>query len=276
MGKPVKALVVDDEAWIRALLRNMVDWKGLGIALAGEAETAGEALALCAACRPDILVTDIRMPGMDGLELIAAARKVLPDLQAVIVSGYDDFQYAQQAIREKVLDYVLKPIGKAAIESVLSAAAAAVRKRRCSEEEARSQRSKLRKLEAALLDADSPPDRDGQGLDLRIARARAYVAEHCAENPTLDRAAEIACMNRTYFSETFKRETGQGYGEFLRELRLERGRKLLETTDLTVREVASSLSFPDPAYFARAFRRSYGEAPDAYRSRVRPMRGVPH
>lgn len=264
MGRTVTLLVVDDEAWVRSLVKDMVDWDRVGVSPAAEAATAAEALELCRKKAPDILLTDIRMPGMDGLELIARAREIAGELEAIVVSGYDEFSYARQALREGALDYLLKPIGKAALEAALEKAADAVRRRRAERDRLKAESDKAKKLEAALIGRSlgaQPAGAEKAVGDPRILRVRDYLLAHCDENPTLERAAEIACMNRTYFSETFKRELGQGYGEFLRGLRLERAKTLLETSDLCVKAAAAAAGFPDPVYFARAFRSRYGAAP---------------
>jgi two-component system response regulator YesN len=106
----LKVLVVDDEPLMRKGIVSKIDWQALGLECAGEATDSFDALEQIRRLKPDILITDIRMPEMDGLELIERAQQLEPSLQFIIVSGYDDFQYARRAIRFGVSDYLLKPV----------------------------------------------------------------------------------------------------------------------------------------------------------------------
>lgn len=115
-----KVLLVDDEVFVRKGLRNLIDWEALGYSVAGEAENGEEALAAITETDPDLVITDIRMPVLDGLELIRCVKeegKRNPTF--IIVSGYHDFKYAQQALRYGVHDYVLKPIDEVELENTL-------------------------------------------------------------------------------------------------------------------------------------------------------------
>lgn len=116
----LNVLLVDDEMFVRKGLAALIDWGALGYAVTGEAENGEEALAMIGELKPDLVITDIRMPVMDGLELIRNVRqqyKVSPCF--IIVSGYHDFKYAQQALRYGVQDYVLKPIDEVELQDTL-------------------------------------------------------------------------------------------------------------------------------------------------------------
>lgn len=104
----MKIMIVDDEVIIRTGLARVIKWEELGLTLLEPAASAEEALARIGEERPDIVMTDIRMTGKTGLQLAEEARRLLPELEVIILSGYDDFAYAQQAIRQEVSDYLLK------------------------------------------------------------------------------------------------------------------------------------------------------------------------
>ena len=116
----LKVVIADDEARILSLIRLLPDWDALGMEVAGTAGNGLEALALIERERPDILITDIRMPGCQGLELIERARRAVPDIEIIIISGYAHFEYAQTAIKLGVGDYLLKPIKKDELTSTLA------------------------------------------------------------------------------------------------------------------------------------------------------------
>lgn len=116
----VKLMIVDDEANIRKGLREYISWDAWGIELAAEAENAETALRIAAQVRPDILLTDIRMGRMDGLELTRRLKEMFPDLRVILLSGYSDIQYLQTALSMKASEYLLKPAGAdKIIEAVL-------------------------------------------------------------------------------------------------------------------------------------------------------------
>ena len=106
----LKTFLVEDEVVIREMIKKMIPWEQYGFELAGEASDGEMALPLILKSKPDLLITDIKMPFMDGLTLCKLVKKELPGIKIVILSGYDDFNYAKQAINIGVEDYLLKPI----------------------------------------------------------------------------------------------------------------------------------------------------------------------
>lgn len=111
----LKIFLVEDEVIVRETIKRMIPWENLGFELVGEAADGEMALPLLIRQQPDLLITDIKMPFMDGLTLARLAKKEVPGLKVVILSGYDDFNYAKQAINIGVEDYLLKPITKNAL-----------------------------------------------------------------------------------------------------------------------------------------------------------------
>ena len=116
----LKIFLAEDEVVVRATIKRMIPWEELGFELVGEAADGEMALPLLIRQQPDLLITDIKMPFMDGLTLARLAKKEIPGLKVVILSGYDDFNYAKQAIGIGVEDYLLKPITKNALIERLS------------------------------------------------------------------------------------------------------------------------------------------------------------
>lgn len=114
-----RVLLVDDEEELRFGIRRKIPWEELGFTLAGEAENGREALELAEQIQPDVVLTDIKMPFMDGLELCRRLRKQFPAVKLLIFSGFDDFEYARQAIGANVFEYILKPINAQELSQVL-------------------------------------------------------------------------------------------------------------------------------------------------------------
>ena len=115
----IKVFLIEDEIVIREALERMIPWKEYGFELVGKAKDGEIALPMIRKSKPDVLITDIKMPFMDGLTLSSIVKKEFPNIRIVIVSGYDDFEYARKAIAIGVDDYLLKPIARADFEKVL-------------------------------------------------------------------------------------------------------------------------------------------------------------
>ena len=122
----LKVLLVEDENLIRRGLQYKMDWTEVNCVVVGEAATGQEGLTQIKALRPDIVITDIRMPDMDGLEMLREGRAVCP-FHAIIISGYGEFDYAQQAIRLGVAEYLLKPVDVNELKNCLRRIAASLR-----------------------------------------------------------------------------------------------------------------------------------------------------
>lgn len=103
-------VIADDEAELRQALIRRINWKEIGFEVVGEAENGAEALELVEKLEPDLLLTDVRMPFMSGIELARAVREIRPNIQIAFLSGFDDFTYAQQAIQYNIISYILKPV----------------------------------------------------------------------------------------------------------------------------------------------------------------------
>lgn len=116
----IKVLIVDDESWTRDIIKAFGEWEQLGMEIVGEAEDGQEALRKTEELQPDIIITDMRMPGTDGVQLLQLLQEQYPQIKTIVISGYDDFQYAKHALRYKAMDYLLKPVDPKELDSALS------------------------------------------------------------------------------------------------------------------------------------------------------------
>ncbi|WP_434749106.1 response regulator transcription factor [Paenibacillus amylolyticus] len=115
-----KVLLVDDEPWNRDILRNLGDWDELGIIVCGEAENGEQAIQMVKELQPHLIITDMRMPGLDGVALLQTLSSQYPEIKVVVVSGYDDFNYAKHALRYRAADYLLKPVNPDELNATLA------------------------------------------------------------------------------------------------------------------------------------------------------------
>ena len=126
----IKVFLVEDEPIIRKGIRDNIDWAANGFQFVGEGGDGEYAYPLILETEPDILVTDVKMPFMDGLELSRLVKKALPDIKIVILSGYNEFDYAKEAIKMGISDYILKPVTSAALVEALKRVADTIREER--------------------------------------------------------------------------------------------------------------------------------------------------
>ena len=130
-----RILLADDEEEVRKAIIRKIDWESLGFLVAGDADNGEEALEKIEQLKPDVIMTDIRMPYMDGLTLAARVRQKYPSIKILIFSGYDDFEYAKEAIKLNVTEYILKPVNGQELTKILA------RVRDCLDEEIEQRRN---------------------------------------------------------------------------------------------------------------------------------------
>jgi len=240
-------VVAEDEPMIRDNLARRIPAAHGGFVVAGTAHNGVAALELVEELSPDLVVTDIRMPVMDGLALIARCRHNHPQVSAIIVSGYGDFHYARTALRYGVQDYLLKPVENADLSAALS------------------------RVWLCLAKADEdfasgpPPDCDARG-DL-AAQAAGLLKESYRDRISIAELSERFRVNPAYLARAFKESFGVSPSRYAVDLRMAAARKLLEREPgLEVKEVAAGLGYSDQCYFSRAFKRIVGQSPQEYRA----------
>lgn len=150
----LSVLIADDEYWIRESLRTALDWPAYGMSFLEPASDGEEALATLKSQKVDILITDINMPYLSGVELIRQAQSVSPQTAILVLSGYSDYEYVRQALLAGALDYLLKPISKASLLEALDKAIEEVLKRQREERDRTELQKKLSAAASAMIDRD--------------------------------------------------------------------------------------------------------------------------
>jgi two-component system response regulator YesN len=245
-------MIVDDEFNIRDGLVNAVPWQTIGVEVVAEARDGVEALEQARRHRPDLVVTDISMDEMDGLEFAAALLAERPKTKILILSGFGEFSYAQRALQLRVSAYLLKPVTP---EDLLEQVAKAVKALEDEREQARR-----------LGELPTEPAADAVGGRAVIRRAREYLEAFYSDHETsLESLAEHLGLTPAYLSKLFKAETGRNYSEELTELRIQRAKELLTNTNWRTSEIGLKVGYTNPQYFATAFRKSTGRSPSEFR-----------
>lgn len=261
-------VVIDDERWIRKLIVKLLPKDSFPIEVVGEAEDGEAGAALVRRLKPHIVITDIRMPVLSGLELIERLKEIDSRSEIIIVSGYDNFEYARKAIQFGVRDYLLKPVEEAELRKAIGRAIKNIDTGRRSSGEKASMERIIKKL---TTEPAKPGEGDfGSVRSDKIRAALAYIHGHFTEQICLDSICDHVLINPSYFSELFKKEVGRGFNQYLVGLRLERAKELLAgNPDLSIAEIARMLGFLDPNYFSRLFRKQVGRTAQEYRAAAR-------
>ena len=248
----IRVVIADDEPKVGLLIKNLIDWESMGMVVAGVARNGLEALDLVKTEIPGILITDIRMPGHDGLELIKLAKEINSALEIIIISGYRHFDYARTAIKFGVSDYILKPVNQNQLTATLTALREKF-ERAAGTDFARANR------------AENSPDAAAQNEGWPIRKAKSFIRENYARPITLDEVSRAVGFNPSYFSWLFKKETGRNYLDFVAELRLNKAKELLRETQASVAEICEAVGYADVKRFSRAFRKLAGIGPREFR-----------
>ena len=246
MGE-LKAIVADDEENVRYLLIDLIKSFHLGIQVVAQAGGGEEAMKLCQSLKPDILISDIRMPGCDGIRLLEALNKKNLEIACIFVSAYTDFEYAKAAIKNGARGYILKPVQPDEMYNLLKSVKIQWLQKQKHRQKVRRMEKEIRKLKAEVISSEMPVDE---------------FLYH--EDISLEFVSEVIFLNKNYFSELFKKETGKSFVQYLTEYRLEKAKLLLSIDGLKGSEVADMTGFQNDSYFITVFKKYEGCTPKDY------------
>lgn len=244
-----RVVLVDDERLIVRGLSSVVPWAEFGCEVAGTAYDGLGGLEMIRSLKPDIVLTDIRMPNMDGLTMLAAIHSEYPRIQTAVLTAYRDFDYARKALTLGVCRYLLKPSDLDELKEAV--------------------RVMVSRLDAASARKEEPPEEEtvrAAGNHL-VRAALVYMKEHCSEQHlSLGEVADHVYVSQWHLSKLLNRETGQSFFDLLGSLRISRAKELLADPSKRVLDVAEATGFSDVAHFSRSFKRFAGCTPGEYRN----------
>ena len=240
-----KALIIDDEKPVRIAISKLGKWSHFQIEPPLMASNGKEALTIMREIHPDLVFVDMSMPIMDGIAFLKTASAEFPGSRFIIISGYDDFSYAQQAIRYGVMDYLLKPI----IETDLNTAI---------------QRA-VESLCPGFTPADARKEETNLDSDTVTTIIHDYIDKHYSSNIKISQFADKYFFSKEYLTRQFKARYHCGIYEYVLQVRMERARELLLNPEIKIQEIAQRVGYADNNYFSKAFRTYYGISPTAFR-----------
>jgi two-component system response regulator YesN len=242
-----KVGLIDDEAIIVEGLKKVVDWAGFGCRVVATASCAAEGAEAIRLHAPDIVFTDIRMPDTDGMTMMAGLKSEFPDMQITVLTGYRDFEYAQEAVRLGVTRLLLKPSRMDEINEAM-----------------RTMVENLRVREGGQAQPESD---GGQSANSFIVRqAMAYIDEKYREKLTLQEIAEHCYVSQWHLSKRLNRHTGKSFYDLLNLARIRAAKRLLADPGLKIGDICELVGYADTGHFSRVFKKLEGVSANEYRN----------
>ena len=236
-----KVVIVDDEPIIVEGLSRLLPWEKYGCEVVGTAYNGNEGLEMIRKEKPDVLFSDIAMPGMEGLTMIAALKSEFPEMQISILTGYRDFDFCQRALRLGVVRFLLKPSNMEELEEALR-----IMTERCGRQEETAQTE------------------NASGFIVR--NALAYMEEHYQEKLTLNKVADQIYVSQWHLSKLLNKQEGKNFSEILNQIRINKAKELLKDPALRIADIAEMVGFVEVAHFSRVFKKVAGVSANEYRN----------
>ena len=243
-----RVLLIDDENIIVEGLRRVVRWADYNCQVVGTACDAEEGAKLIRALHPHILFTDIRMPGRDGLSMVAALRSEYPDMQVAILTGYRDFAYAQEAIRLGVTRFLLKPSKMEEIKEALMVMTQRLDKQSTIQEE---------------------EEQSQTASSFIVNQALSFMEKNYSQKLTLQAVADCCYVSQWHLSKLLNRYAEKSFYDILNAIRIQKAKELLADPKLKIGEIGEMVGYADTAHFARTFKKLEGMSANEYRNTIR-------
>lgn len=264
-----KILIIDDEEIIREGLIKTIQWEEVSCVVVGEAEDGDEGMCLIDSLKPDIVLTDIRMPGIDGLTMISKIRERKHDCKIIILTGYREFEYAQEAVHLGAFRFLLKPVRTEELLSSIHQAIEEIRYKKSLDEEFSHMRKKVRKY-YGINETQLAPEEKSASVDNTsyiINAVLTYLRDNYSSDIDLKTLAEKLYVSTWHLSKLLKKETGSTFIDLLNTIRIEEAKKQLRNPRYKVYEIAEAVGFSDVPYFTKLFKKLTGITPMEYRNK---------
>lgn len=255
-----KVAIIDDEPLIVEGLCRTMPWEKWGCQVAGFAYNGREGMEMIRREKPDIIISDINMPELDGLKMIAGLKSEFPDMQLIILTGYREFEYAREAISLGVARFLLKPSKMSELEEAM--------------EEVTNRLSQSAELfpSASLPEEETPSKTDenipyhNEANSFIVKNALEYIRDNSQEKLRLADVADQVYVSQWHLSKLLNKHTGKTFSDILNNARMDKARELLKDPSLRISDVAEMVGFQDLAHFSRVFKKIEGMSANEYRN----------
>lgn len=244
-----KVVVAEDEQLILKSIVKKINTFESGFEVVATAEDGKSALEMVEKYSPDVLISDIKMPIMDGLELFKIISSKYPHIKKIIISGYDDFKYAQAALKYEAVDYLLKPLKIQELKDAFNKITVSLSAQRAN-------------LKQNILLKDNyvyPPEEIAHLVEL-------YIKENYTHDINFDVISQKFNFNSSYLSKIFTKHVGENPSKYLISLRINKAKHLLKSDkELSIKDIGEAVGYPNQFYFSRIFKTVVGKSPASYR-----------
>jgi two-component system, response regulator YesN len=264
-----KFLVVDDEEIVRIGFRKKIAWAETGFEYLEPCKNGREAILRIAREHPDVVMTDICMPLVDGLEVAEFIADRFPEIIVIILSGYDEFEYARSALRSRVAEYLLKPITSRELSALVTNLKVRL------DENARRRAA----IENADILAKNPSADPNLSLPIakgsytfalsKVEEAQEYIERNFTNKKlTVNEICRDLYISPSYLSRLLKKHLGKTFIDALTDFRVEKAKQLLAGSDLKMYAVADAVGYSDAHYFSTIFKKATGVTPSEFKSGI--------
>ncbi len=235
-----KVLLVDDEKVIRKGIKKLLEDVITGYEVMWEASNGNEALEIANTEVPDLVITDIRMPEMNGIDFITYFKKRHPSISVIVISGHDDFIYVREALKLGVKDYLLKPISRSDLASILQNI----------------------DNESSVKEGLSDP-----GESANISKIKDVIKKNLEKEITLHFISNALNLHPNYISQLFKQQTTIKLSDYIMQQRIDKSKELLTQTNLKIYDISYLVGYTNSKHFSVVFKKAVGVTPYQYRHR---------
>ncbi|MCM3718083.1 response regulator transcription factor [Fictibacillus phosphorivorans] len=252
----ITALIVEDEQMIRKGMMYTIDWKGMQTEIIGEAANGQEGLEKIIALKPDLVITDIKMPILNGTDMIQEASR-FHDFETVVLSSYSDFEYTKKCIQLQVFDYLLKPIDEEILKTMMDKLVQKIR-------EKKKQEILQQKMDKSSMKLLFPEKEEMRSYNTYTRKVIESIQSRYAEKINLEDLAQELCVSSSYLSRVFKKDTNRTFNHFLNQQRIQASIPLLLSKQYMMYEIAEKVGFSDYKQYHAVFNKYMGCPPTEF------------
>ena len=274
-------MILDDEKFIRMGLRKFIEESGIPHKEIVECRNGQHALEALNEYQFDVIFTDIKMPIMDGIEFITRLKEMQYETEVVVLSGYDEFNYAVEAFKGGARDYLLKPIDRETVVKILIQIESELHEKNILNQRKKEEAEKMKEMEKKYKEAltalhfteqyekglmnNELMKEKGLNINPQMEKALHYIQDHYKKKLNMAIVSNYVSLSYTFFSETFKEYVGVNFAAYLKTIRIQKAKELLVGTDKRVAEIAKEVGFEDEKLFMKSFKQITQLSPTEYR-----------
>ena len=246
----LKVVIADDEPFVREGLKSLIDGEKIGVRLVGDFENGKDLIGNLPVLLPDIVITDIQMPTISGLQIAKYISENYKNVIVILLTAYSKFQYAKEAIEYGVKHYVVKNDLLDELPLILA------------------------KIVSENAESENQSDLNNDDANIEncayvIQDIEKYIEENLDKKLSLTDIAESIHMNKSYISRMFKEKAGENLFDYINKRKIEKAKQLIKNNELRMYEIALNVGMEDTAYFSRVFKKYEGISPSEYQKELR-------